>query len=208
MKNFLMILILGGLIATAGPGWAFVINEIHADPAADITGDANGDGVRDGSEDEFLELVNVSGAQVDISNWVINDAVGLRHTFSEGTILGDGCAIVVFGGGTPTGTFGGAIVQVSSTGFLGFNNSGDTITINDGSSDIVTYTYGSEGGNNQSLVRDPDLTGSDPLVQHSTATGSGGALFSPGTTITGSGFSCTPVAADKETWGGLKSQYR
>jgi hypothetical protein len=49
MKNFLMILILGGLIATAGLGWA----------------------------------------------------------------------IVVFGGGTPTGTFGGAIVQVSSTAFPG-----------------------------------------------------------------------------------------
>ena len=165
-----------------------VINELHADPDASIAGDANGDGTRDGSEDEFIELVNVSGADLDISGWTLSDAVDVRHTFPGGTVVSNNCSVVVFGGGTPTGTFGDAVVQVASTGFVGLNNSGDTVTVSNGGGDVVSYSYGSEGGNNQSLTRDPDITGPDPLVQHTSATGSGGALFSPGTPVDGTAF--------------------
>ena len=38
-------------------------------------------------------------------------------------------AIVVFGGGTPTGNFGGAIVQTSTSGDLNMNNAGDFVTL-------------------------------------------------------------------------------
>ncbi len=174
------------------PPPSIVINELHADPAGDITGDANGDGTRDAGNDEFVEIVNTGGTDLDVSGWTLSDGVSVRHTFPANTIIPAGCNIVVFGGGTPTGTFGNAVVQTASSGQVGLNNGGDTITINDGTSDVVTYAYGSEGGNDQSLTRDPDITGSDPLVQHSTATGSGGALFSPGTKIDGTNFSgCT-----------------
>lgn len=169
-----------------------VINEFQADPATDISGDANGDGVRDSSQDEFVELVNGSGVDLDISGWTLSDAVSTRHTFPAGTIIPAGCNIVVFGGGIPTGTFGNAVVQVASSGAIGFNNGGDTITVNDGTSDVVTYSYGSEGGNNQSLTRDPDITGAT-FVEHSTATGSGGSLYSPGTQINGTQFSGCPL---------------
>src|SRR5690606_34335601 len=37
------------------PFGGIIINEIHADPAGDLTGDANGDGIRDASADEFIE---------------------------------------------------------------------------------------------------------------------------------------------------------
>ncbi len=57
---------------------------------------------------------------------------------------------------------------------------------------VISYAYGSEGGNDQSVTRDPDITGPDPLVLHSTATGSGGALFSPGTMISGAAFAGCP----------------
>jgi len=209
MKKLVTILMLGGIFlfgATASQ--ALIINELLADPAADITGDANGDGVRDGSEDEFIEIVNETSETLDISGWVINDAVGLRHTFPEGTEIPGGCGIVVFGGGTPTGTFGNVVVQTSSTGYLGLNNSGDTVFINDGVNDVATYTYGAEGGNNQSLTQDPDL-GGGPLVEHSTATGSDGALFSPGTMIDGTFFDgCEPVGNDSVNWSNLKAMYR
>ncbi len=165
-----------------------VINEFLADPAADLPGDANGDGVRDSSDDEFIEIVNVSGGDLDISGWTLADGFSVRHTFPTDTIIPDSCSIVIFGGGAPTGQFGGSIVQTASEGALGLNNGGDTITLDDGSSQLV-YTYGSEGGNDESLTRDPDITGPDPLVGHSTAAGSGGALFSPGTMIDGSLFS-------------------
>ncbi|MEM1260972.1 MAG: ExeM/NucH family extracellular endonuclease [Pseudomonadota bacterium] len=176
------------------PSGALVINEFLADPAADLSGDANNDGVRDSSEDEFIELVNVSGADLDLSGWVINDAVGLRHAFPAGTTVADGCAIVVFGGSTPVGDFGGSVVQTASTGFLGLNNGGDSIELLDGSAALIaTASYGSEGGDNQSLTRDPDLSGG--LAPHAGASGAAGALFSPGTLIDGTRFSGCSAAA-------------
>ena len=170
-----------------------VVNEIHADPDSTL-GDANGDGTPHFSDDEFVEFVNVGGSNLDISGWTLNDGFGLRHTFPVNTVISDTCSVVVFGGGTPTGDFGYSWVQTASSGALGLNNGGDTVTLFDVSSTtVVSYSYGSEGGNNQSLTRDPDITGPDPLVLHSTATGSGGALFSPGTRIDGSFFvGCPP----------------
>ena len=167
-----------------------VINEFLADPAADAPGDANGDGTRDSSDDEFIEIVNVSGADLDVSGWSISDAVQVRHTFPAGSMIPADCSAVVFGGGSPTGAFGGALVQTASDGALGFNNGGDTITLDDGGSSTLEYVYGGEGGNDQSLTRDPDITGA--FVEHSTASASGGALFSPGTMLDGTPFSgCT-----------------
>ena len=173
------------------PTGSIVINEFQYDPAPDITGDANGDGVRDGSEDEFVELVNDSGADLDISGWTLADAVGARHVFPAGTVVADGCAIVVFGGGVPAGDFGGALVQTASTGFIGLNNGGDTVEILDGGgAQVAVATYTSEAPD-QSLTLDPDITGVP--VAHSNAAASGGALFSPGTQIDGSPFAgCTP----------------
>jgi hypothetical protein len=103
----------------------FVINEIHADPDA-TNGDANGDGSTSTTQDEFVELVNVTGSPVDISGWTLADGFGVRHTFPGGTVIPDQCGIVVFGGGTPTGAFGGMTVQTASGGSLGLNNSAST----------------------------------------------------------------------------------
>ncbi|MFQ5652268.1 MAG: choice-of-anchor D domain-containing protein [bacterium] len=164
-----------------------VINEIHADPAPGLEGDANNDGVRSADNDEFVELVNSSASDIDISGWTLSDAQGVRHTFPNGTIVPGKCAIVVFGGGSPSGSFGGAIVQ--TTGSLGLNNTGDTVTLNDGASEVASVTYGSEANADQSLTRDPDMSGSEPLVQHTSASGAGGRLFSPGTKATGAPFS-------------------
>ncbi|MEN3971800.1 lamin tail domain-containing protein [Sphingomicrobium sp. XHP0235] len=164
-----------------------VINEILADPAAGLPGDANGDGVGSTTQDEFVELVNSGNAALDLSGYTLSDGFGVRHTFADGTVLQPGEAIVVFGGGTPTGDFGGAQVVVASTNALGLNNGGDTVTIRDAGGEIAAeFAYGSNGGNDQSLVRDPDLTGE--FVLHGGAAGSGGALFSPGTQTDGTAF--------------------
>ncbi len=170
------------------PDW--VINEINADPDG-TNGDANGDGTVNSSQDEFVEVLNRSGSVVDISGWTISDGFGVRHTFPGGTMVEPGCGILVFGGGTPTGDFGGMPAQTASGGLLGLNNGGDTVTLSDGMSAIAAETYGGGGGNNQSLTRDPDVTG--PFVEHSTATGAMGALFSPGQTVPGGFFSGCPI---------------
>jgi hypothetical protein len=66
------------------------------------------------------------------------------------------------------------------------NNDGDSLAItNDTGVVAAEYTYGSEAGDDQSLTRSPDITGPEPLVKHSLASGSSVALFSPGTRLDG-----------------------
>jgi hypothetical protein len=152
-----------------------IINEFLADPDASL-GDANGDGIVSTTDDEFVEIVNIDGASVDISGYTLEDGFGLRHTFETGTVIPDGQSVVVFAGGTPTNIPGAAVI--ASTGGLGLNNTGDDVIFRDDLGNIVaSYTYGSEGGDNQSLARDPDFLG--PFVKHSTIT-TNPVLFSPG----------------------------
>jgi len=152
-----------------------VINEILVDPHA-LTGDANGDGTVSVTQDEFVEIVNNESSSIDISGWTLNDGIGIRHTFPMSTNISAGQSIVIFGGGTPTGIPG--LVHTASTGTLGLNNEGDVISlINSSSFTVATYTYGTEGGEDESLARDPDISGA--FVKHlSIVTNS--VAFSPG----------------------------
>lgn len=163
-----------------------LVNEIHADPASDGAGDANGDGTRDFSGDEFVEIVNNGEQAFDLTGWELSDGVQVRHVFPSGSSIEAGCALVVFGATAPNDGLGGALVQAASTGALGLNNGGDTITLSNGAI-MIEQAYGSAGGDNQSLTRDPDITG-EVFVKHSLATGSDGALYSPGTRVNGSNF--------------------
>jgi len=168
----------------------FVINEINADPSSNpdgtyADGDANGDGEGHYGDDEFVELVNYSGDAIDMGNWTLADATGTRHVFPIGTVLEDQCSMILFGGGTPTGDFGGALVQTASTGYIGLNNGGDTITIADETGvAVLSVTYGSEGEHNQSITLVPDVYGT-VYFKHSEVAPDG-SLFSPGYRIDGS----------------------
>jgi hypothetical protein len=171
----------------------FVINEIHADPDQ-VLGDANFDGIVDSEGDEFVEIVNNSSSTINLNGWTFRDAAEVRHTFPEGSLVDAGCAILIFGGGTPEGDFGFSLVQVASSGYLSFNDFGDILTLSDSDGNaIASLTYGSEASHSQSITRDPDITGSEPLILHSAALGSNGALYSPGVSIYGLPFSgCHP----------------
>jgi len=160
-----------------------VINEILADPGAE-NGDANADGVVHSSNDEFVEIVHNGSAPLNLAGFTLSDALGVKHIFCS-FVLNPGEAVVVFGGGMPTGIPG--FVMKASSGSLGLNNGGDGVFLRDPYHHVVdSYVYGSEGGNDQSLTRDPDLTGL--FVGHSLAFGSGGSPFSPGTHIDGEPF--------------------
>ncbi len=177
-----------------------IINEYLADPAPGAPGDANGDGTTNATQDEFVEFVNTGATPADISGFTISDSLQVRFTVPAGKIIPPGEAAVVFGGGTPTGSFGnaaanGLVFAVGGAG-LSLNNGGDTITLKDASNAVAdTLTYGSAEGNaDQSITRSPDITGA--FVPHSTAPGSGGRLFSPGARVNGSPFTTTdPVIA-------------
>ncbi len=165
-----------------------VINEIFADPYP--SGDANGDGIADATEDEFVEIVNTGNAIVNLYEYSIEDGVGTRHVFPLGTTLCPGQAIVVFGGETPSGDFGGSAVQVATSNLLGLNNDGDTVTLRDPEGNVldsVTYTGSGDaaGDDDQSITRDPDLSGN--FIKHSLVSGAAGA-FSPGFRVDGTAF--------------------
>jgi hypothetical protein len=161
-----------------------ILNEILYDPSnTALEGDANGDGVYAQAADEFIELINNSNAAIDLSGFKVFDAGGLssgtpNHTIPSGTILQPKKALVIFGGGNPTGTFGGALVQKSTSGDLNLNNAGDILTIQDSSGYVViSYDITPLSDNpNESYTRSPDITGG--FEQHSKVTTT---KFSPGT---------------------------
>ncbi|MCA9493393.1 MAG: lamin tail domain-containing protein, partial [Myxococcales bacterium] len=182
-----------------------VINEILADPGT-TAGDSNCDGTIDTVQDEFVEIVNTGPNAVDLSGWMINDAIGLKHTFPGGTNLAPGQAVVVWGGGTPSMTssqpaigawcknLAGVHVQTASSGSLALNNSGDTVSVFNASGALVTdYVYGGEANFDQSINRDPDLS-ANAMVGHVSLSATG-QTWSPGTSIAGQVYSGGGVAS-------------
>ncbi|XXF77194.1 lamin tail domain-containing protein [Myxococcaceae bacterium GXIMD 01537] len=137
-----------------------IINEILAnEPGSDVGG-------------EFVELVNVGGAAVDLTGWTLSDATGVRHTFASGTVLGVGRGLVVFGSyaAMPTG-LGNAVA--ANTGGLNLNNTGDTVTVRDGqgtSRDSYKYASGLASVDGVSMNRSPDLGATAGFALHTSVT--------------------------------------
>src|SRR5688572_24655534 len=151
-----------------------VINEYLADPPDGAAGDSNGDGARDSTQDEFVELVNSSAAPLDIGGFTISDAAQVRFTLPPGRVVPPGEAAVIFGGGTPSGPFGNAsannlVFAVGASAGLSLNNGGDSIIVRDASGvEVARRDYpGSDGGANQSITRSPDVGGA--FVPHLSA---------------------------------------
>ncbi|MBX2802553.1 MAG: lamin tail domain-containing protein [Myxococcales bacterium] len=182
------------------PQLVVVINEVLYDPTNEEPatgepppGDANGDGVYVHDDDEFVELVNISGGTVDLTGYTLYDQEAWdledpRHVVPAGTILPPGHALVVFGGGSPDqskGAFGGATVQVATGGRINLNNSNDVLRVAHPSGVVVaTFDVTARSNNpNESYTRNPDVTG--PFEQHSNQTT---LLFSPGTRVDGTPF--------------------
>ena len=171
-----------------------IINEVLYDPPSGIDGDANGDGIREAQEDEFIEFVNLGGT-LDLSGYTVHDNAQERHVFPQGTILPSGGVLVLFGGGNPTGVFGDAIVQTASAGILNMNNAGDFVTVYNSNGEIV-LTFDVEPLSNnpdESYTRYPDLNlepGDDGILfyQHAGIGEAQGAFYSPGTKIDGTNF--------------------
>jgi uncharacterized protein (TIGR03437 family) len=178
------------------------INETLIDPPDGAAGDANRDGARNASQDEFVEIVNASDTDIDLGGYRLSSrgstgADATRHLFTRGTILTPGTAVVVFGGANTSTfnprdpAFGGALVLTASTGALSLINGGGTITLLDPSDAVIDeLLYGGatalEGDRNQSLTRAPDVLGDFAL--HASLAVAAGRLFSPGTHLDGSPF--------------------
>ena len=158
---------------------AFIlISEIFADPATNLTGDSNQDGVSSSTQDEFIEIFNNYLSAVDISGWSIKDSTATRHVFPNSTVLNPLQYLVIFGGGAPN--IPEVFWQKSSTGGLSLNNTGDTVSIYDNQNQLVDQiVYGAIGGQDQSIVR-TSLEKDASLALYSSLPDANGEIFSPG----------------------------
>ncbi len=179
-------------------GISVKLNEILADPPNDMAGDANRDGIRDSSDDEFVEIVNCGSNPVDIAGWKLADATSMRHTFPDtGMVLAPGEFVTVFGGGAPTG-FDGKVFT-ASTGGLSLTNAGDVVSLLDRSGALVDIqSFGGEGGKDQAMMRYPDCTGDWMLASEAGLT----VAFTPQAANNGG----SPVAPT--TWGSIKGLFK
>jgi hypothetical protein len=176
-----------------------LFNEVLTDGNTD--GDPNQDGTKDPVEDEFVELVNVSNETLDLSGWMVVESDWEewlpRYAFAEGTMLEPKGAIVIFGGGDAPESTDAVFFAVSNAADPGIpygldlDDSGELVRLID--ADLFTvaaFAYGDAGGtpsvSDESLTRDPDLTGS--FMPHSAADGSDGTIFSPGFRVDGTAF--------------------
>lgn len=163
-----------------------VLNEVMA---GDNMSDTNCDGVITGTSDEFVELVNVSSKVLDLTGVTIADLIGVRHTFAPGPsgsmMLEPGKAIVVWAGGAPACP-GVTSWFVASSGQLGLNDAGDTITLTSATAVPLLERVSPAATLNVSSNRSPDVVGSSYAL-HTAVAGAVGA-FSPGTRADGTAF--------------------
>lgn len=184
-----------------------VINEFVADDGPNANGDTNCDGIVTGTNDEFIEFVNVSNKTLDLTGLTIKDGGNptatppvppqLEFTFGAATNVGPGSltlapgkAVVVWAGGAPacpgvTNWFTPVLTQ----GTLSLNNAGDTITLATGDATPVTIATTTYATATQavSFNLNPDAMAGSTYALHTALTGAVGS-YSPGKHADGTAF--------------------
>lgn len=172
-----------------------------------------------GGNDEFIELYNLSAANVNIGGWKVNGSnslgtVGTRVTIAAGTTLGSGCHYLL--ANAATGGYSGGVAP-QQTYNTGITDDGG-IAILDGSSvivDQVGMSAGSaykEGGTllplttnvNRSYERKPGGSGGSGIDTDNNA--SDFQLITPSDPQ--GLLTCLSVGTRMNTWGTIKILYR
>jgi len=121
-------------------------------------------------QDEFIELVNLSGTEIDLHGWTISDSAQVRHRFADSFVVSPHGAIVIYGG--PTSEYPPTLdvpsIPANLNSGLSLNNTGDTILVRNAESNLVcriVYTAKMVAPD-ASMTRWPDASG--PFVPHAT----------------------------------------
>jgi hypothetical protein len=182
------------------------LNEILADPGTDW----NGDGTVDSKLDEWVEIVNTSASQVDLSKYRLSDAAAATDfRFALSGMIGPGEVKVYFGSDVVAWQAANGVGQLG----LSLNNAGDTVFLyavngTDVATEDTHIYVTAEVLDDRSTGRLPQGTGGwvifDALnpytgAQPPTPTG---CAPSPGQSP-----SC-PTPTHSSTWGQIKALYR
>ena len=136
------------------------------------------------SNDEFLELINRSGEEIDLSGWTISDSIAVRHQFVEPTVLDAFGAMVVYGGpgeGFVPQLPVSAVPANAGVAGLALNNSGgDAIVVRNADGRLIERVVYSSPAPTASLTRNSDANGM--FVPHTDVSG---FLVSPGLDASG-----------------------
>ncbi len=131
-----------GTVPPPAPG-DVVINEIMYDPPAPQL-----------STNEWIELVNRSGAAVDLGGLVVTDATGQSVALAGPRVLGPGDFLVVTARPADFAAAYPGVAFVSVASFPSLNNTGDRVGITVGGVEIDAVPYTSAwGGTDASLER-------------------------------------------------------
>jgi hypothetical protein len=156
MVVLLMVVPLVVLVAAAGPSWAsefdVIINEIHYNPMSGV------------DADEFIELYNRGGTEVDLSNWAL--AEGVHLVIPTGTILAPKAYLLVSPNAARARTRYGADAVIGDySGRL--DNAGEIVTLYNASSAIISRIHYRDGGvwPNRADGLGPSLELSDAFTQ-------------------------------------------
>lgn len=153
-----------------------VLNEVLVNVPAGPSGDANGDGVRDPYDDEFVELVSLTDRPVDMSRVQIKSGDRVRFAFGA-FCLPPAESVVVFGGGSVGSSMPGNVI-VSPDRFA-FGNEGGRVAVTGPAGSIGVLDYGRAPP--ASYTRTPQLVG-DRWADHREV---GDLPFSPGRCASG-----------------------
>ncbi len=158
-----------------------VLNEVLVNVPTGESGDANGDGIRDAFDDEFVEIVNRTERVLDVTG------VSIRNGSTEKFSFGPAClepsqAAIVFGGGAPAER-DETLVRVASSRFA-FANGGGSVVLA-GPEGQIWKVVNYEDAPAEALTLSPQLDG-EQFVPHSTL--SDERLTSPGLCAGGRSF--------------------
>jgi len=176
-----------------------VLNELLYDPAPgtglpfQTNGDANCDGTRGSAADEFIELLNVNAAAIDLTGVQVVVDGASKLGIPAGTCLQPRQALVIFGASTANPACAEFADAVFMTAPLGLGNTGGAVVVTNAAN--VPFTRGSLAwvnlqASDTSLVRDPELTGSAFLPFNTVV--ADGRRQSPATCNTGAPFATCP----------------
>jgi len=151
---------------------------------------------------EFVEIINPSASDLDLTGYTISDAEAVRHTFPAGITLAPGQAVVVYSGDVlPAASLSCAYAIQASSGDLNLDDAGDTYQLHNAQGALIdAWVYDEMAGSaTHSYVYDQASLSWRPHIE-----AEGGLSASPGTDVQGRSYiNCVEfeLAADTVTEG-------